>query len=658
MYITPQAAASALLLLSSLSIGNAVTSADANANVNVQPKETKSSYTPRHRAEFLAAMTSSSTSSSNSKRRRRHLQSKSPSSPLDMKTFQEALLGTSPRSQRLRRKVMERAVPTNEEGRRMKEIQERKEEQAKAKSHERLLSNDDDHADDDKYAYDDDDGISSASQWKSAYGFDITQFSLSYYGCADAKQYDDEMAATEDAVGVLKMEHYAIFRLCPSMTCDPTLMDEVVNQGWNGNDNNNNANANANANANNAQGQQEQIDYENIGARGSGCQKSYGEYMLTITEFLEIMAEYHAERFEMYCEYCEECMYDVYQSWMEDMMQNMSEEYAEEMMEQYEQQQQQQRNYNNWNYRKLVEQGVIPRENVEQWTRTLSQYEIAGKYQQLCDEFDSCKVYNSLCKNGIDDDIEEYFECTQANDVYVGPHCSVEDSYTIELGVYYDQYCSDYIGPFVDSVLGQDYAQDPLQDYYHPQEQVCIPCKGFDRDYLTLEEQREEMMNLEYDPDAGINELCEDLYASAMRCDEHFRYYGSQFKSEYYSPQEMELSCQFIESVMNDNFNEFGEVNIQEAGWNTYLKSKSLMWNEYGHNVTDVKPWQIILLILSIGSCVALAMWSVKLHDSLRKGWKPRNADSTAAALGGGSELSREASGIHMARSNGSYYMT
>mmetsp|Transcript_7303 Transcript_7303/g.15267 ORF Transcript_7303/g.15267 Transcript_7303/m.15267 type:complete len:588 (+) Transcript_7303:102-1865(+) len=587
MYITPQAAASALLLLSSLSIGNAVTSADANANVNVQPKETKSSYTPRHRAEFLAAMTSSSTSSSNSKRRRRHLQSKSPSSPLDMKTFQEALLGTSPRSQRLRRKVMERAVPTNEEGRRMKEIQERKEEQAKAKSHERLLSNDDDHAADDKYAYDDDDGISSASQWKSAYGFDITQFSLSYYGCADAKQYDDEMAATEDAVGVLKMEHYAI-----------------------------------------------------------------------ITEFLEIMAEYHAERFEMYCEYCEECMYDVYQSWMEDMMQNMSEEYAEEMMEQYEQQQQQQRNYNNWNYRKLVEQGVIPRENVEQWTRTLSQYEIAGKYQQLCDEFDSCKVYNSLCKNGIDDDIEEYFECTQANDVYVGPHCSVEDSYTIELGVYYDQYCSDYIGPFVDSVLGQDYAQDPLQDYYHPQEQVCIPCKGFDRDYLTLEEQREEMMNLEYDPDAGINELCEDLYASAMRCDEHFRYYGSQFKSEYYSPQEMELSCQFIESVMNDNFNEFGEVNIQEAGWNTYLKSKSLMWNEYGHNVTDVKPWQIILLILSIGSCVALAMWSVKLHDSLRKGWKPRNADSTAAALGGGSELSREASGIHMARSNGSYYMT
>mmetsp|Transcript_25905 Transcript_25905/g.49842 ORF Transcript_25905/g.49842 Transcript_25905/m.49842 type:complete len:654 (+) Transcript_25905:620-2581(+) len=422
--------------------------------------------------------------------------------------------------------------------------------------------------------------------------------------------------------------------------------------------NTSNTNANANANANNAQGQQEQIDYENIGARGSGCQKSYGEYMLTITEFLEIMAEYHAERFEMYCEYCEECMYDVYQSWMEDMMQNMSEEYAEEMMEQYEQQQQQQRNYNNWNYRKLVEQGVIPRENVEQWTRTLSQYEIAGKYQQLCDEFDSCKVYNSLCKNGIDDDIEEYFECTQANDVYVGPHCSVEDSYTIELGVYYDQYCSDYIGPFVDSVLGQDYAQDPLQDYYHPQEQVCIPCKGFDRDYLTLEEQREEMMNLEYDPDAGINELCEDLYASAMRCDEHFRYYGSQFKSEYYSPQEMELSCQFIESVMNDNFNEFGEVNIQEAGWNTYLKSKSLMWNEYGHNVTDVKPWQIILLILSIGSCVALAMWSVKLHDSLRKGWKPRNADSTAAALGGGSELSREASGIHMARSNGSYYMT
>ncbi|KAL7472880.1 hypothetical protein ACHAXS_013262 [Conticribra weissflogii] len=652
MYITPQAAATALVFLSSLSFGNAATGAGV---ANADPTETKSTYTARHRSEFFAAMTSSP-----SKNGRRRL----PSS-LDMNTFQDALRGTSPRSQRLRRKVMERAVPTNEQGRRMKKIQENEEKEEeqmeetvemRTTNHERRLNNDDDGADDDGA---DDDGISTASQWKSTYGFDITQYSLSYYGCADAKQYDDEMAATEDAVGVLKMEHYAIFRFCPSMSCDPTWMD-VQNQG--GNNNNNNANNYNNRNGN-YNINQEQRDYDNIGARGSGCRNSYGEYMLTITEFLEIMAEYHAERFELYCEYCEECMYGVYQAWMKDMMQSMSEEYAEEMMEQYEQQQQQQNgNYNNWNYRKLAEEGIIPRENVQKWTRKLSQ--IDAKYQQLCEEFDSCKVYNSLCKQGIDDDIEEYFECTEAEnsyngvEAYIAPHCSVDDGYTIELGVYSDQYCSDYVGPFVESYLGAEYTQDPLQDYYHPREQVCIPCKASEREYETLEEQWEDMQNWEYDPDAEINDLCEDLYASAMRCDKHFRFYGSQYETEYYSLQDMELSCQFIESVINDNFNEFGEVNIQEAGWNTYLKSKSLMWNEYGHNVTDVKPWQIVLLILSIGSCVALGMWSVKLHDSLRKGWRPRNADATAAALGGGSELSREASGIHMTRSNGSYYMT
>lgn len=60
-----------------------------------------------------------------------------------------------------------------------------------------------------------------AGTFSNAFGFNPTMFSLSYSRCAQVKQFDDEMASREDTPSVFTTKHFAIFRFCPSKSCDP-----------------------------------------------------------------------------------------------------------------------------------------------------------------------------------------------------------------------------------------------------------------------------------------------------------------------------------------------------------------------------------------------------------------------------------------------------
>ena len=51
------------------------------------------------------------------------------------------------------------------------------------------------------------------------FGFDSTTYSASYSRCASMKQFDDEIAATEDTETVFVTKHFAVFRFCPEQTC-------------------------------------------------------------------------------------------------------------------------------------------------------------------------------------------------------------------------------------------------------------------------------------------------------------------------------------------------------------------------------------------------------------------------------------------------------
>mmetsp|Transcript_22476 Transcript_22476/g.45035 ORF Transcript_22476/g.45035 Transcript_22476/m.45035 type:complete len:721 (+) Transcript_22476:161-2323(+) len=561
-----------------------------------------------------------------------------------------------------------------------------------------------------------DDWFAANGEWENVFGFDVTEYSMSYLKCAAVKQFDDEVAATEDTTSVFATEHFAIFRFCPARTCDGYEEDgEDENAGnrlrrrleggnanyraamyGNGNGNNayGNGNANYNRNANcvadengqmpegccvvNEDGEMPEgccVPDENgtmpygceavYGAAGEGCQSNYGEYMLEIGDYLEIMSEYRQQRFEAYCMYCEECSMAVYQQWLQ-WSKNQNYDYNQRKLPAYEDKEAWQR-------------------ELETMRRELGDFDALS----VCPEYNACKIYEDVCGEDIDSEYAEYFECTAVENkygqvAYVGPHCA-EDGVTVTLGLYSDENCYEYIGKGANmrNFLGDDLPEDALYDYvtgslesvveyWNPMEQLCIPCNSADQLYEDEGMYYHDDGN--YDNDE-INELCENLYLTSARCDKHYRSYSSKTKNEkYYDKALMDLSCDFIDSVVEGNFDEDGFVILDEVNGRNYLSNNNtgatstflknnLYYQEYGHYIEEVTPMQVFGLVASILAVAILGLWSAALHKSLTKNggaWRPRRGINSANAAGVTDpvDISRQNSGIVMgrSRSNMSYY--
>lgn len=289
----------------------------------------------------------------------------------------------------------------------------------------------------------------------------------------------------------------------------------------------------------------------------------------------------------------------------------------------------------------------------------------------------------------MDDSYSEYFECTQVERnngmiAYVGPHCA-EDGMTITLGVFGDEYCNEYIGNGVNiaNFIGEevDYEEDMLRGYYNSahgatldqlkyinEDNVCIPCRSGD---LMWQEDGnwggDDDDSVNYDDDE-INEICESLYEVSARCDKHYRSYSNRSKQAKFAEMmaQEDLTCDFIDSVVSNNYNEMGFVDLGndytvegQPGW----MANNMYAQQYGHYITEVTPLQIFGLIFSCLAVVILGMWSVSLHRSFSKQgpWRPRRGfRSNAAPNAAQTDLNRQNSGIVMGRSasNTSYYMS
>lgn len=168
-----------------------------------------------------------------------------------------------------------------------------------------------------------------------------------------------------------------------------------------------------------------------------------------------------------------------------------------------------------------------------------------------------------------------------------------------------------------------------------------------------------------------INELCENLYLVSARCDKHYRSYTNKSKQAKYAEAiaQEDLTCDFIDSIVMNNYNENGFVNLgqdyqieRQAGW----MSDNMYAQQYGQYAAEVSPLQIFGLVASILLVCILAVWSMMLHKSLTKAgpWRPRRGLRSPAPVStnhaGAADLSRQNSGIVMGRSasNTSYYMS
>jgi hypothetical protein len=98
---------------------------------------------------------------------------------------------------------------------------------------------------------------------EEGFGFDITSYSVKYTQCATVLTYSDELAEDENSDTVLAAERFALFRLCPKDQCSSFS--------------------------------------------GNGCGRNYGEYLVSLDQFLTSMLEYQETRVSGYCQYCQKC---------------------------------------------------------------------------------------------------------------------------------------------------------------------------------------------------------------------------------------------------------------------------------------------------------------------------------------------------------------
>ena len=292
---------------------------------------------------------------------------------------------------------------------------------------------------DDAYSFDRD------VDWQNLWGFDASQYSLSYERCATVKHFDLEMAAQEDAVSVFRTQHFVVLRLCPAKTCDrPDWYLEVDEEGEAAEDE-----------------AEPEDNGEVYGANGRGCSSNYGTFLIDAGRYLQLMAEYEDTQFDMYCNYCEHYMQKMYEKWVQ-----------------------------NGGHRELKFEEFKTHPDIE---RMLGGYDA---------EWYSCSVYANACDgNWRQDDYADFLDCAEVQKnngmvAYTQATCA-EDGETLTIGLYSDESCTQDITSKVNIAnwIGEDVDVDEMAHYYKrinsgmaelietyggttsvDPESVCLPC--------------------------------------------------------------------------------------------------------------------------------------------------------------------------------------
>jgi hypothetical protein len=218
-------------------------------------------------------------------------------------------------------------------------------------------------------------------------------------------------------------------------------------------------------------------------------------------------------------------------------------------------------------------------------------------------------------------DLTEYFECQQVggNGYYLGPHCEA-DKTTISIGVYADEECSIYVGDEVSfySVMGYEYDSSELEVYY---DSSCTSCRESDKAYQNA------------DDDGGdgddINELCENLYQGAGKCNRYMYDAEDGSYQGYNQEANEEEVCGFIKNVVTGQYDEYGYIYLDTSQY-----EKDNRGNRYAETgeVTAGQIWAVLFLT---ALCSILTVWACFLHRSLTRNtpWRPKLSEKVRNKL-------------------------
>jgi len=322
-------------------------------------------------------------------------------------------------------------------------------------------------------------------------GLNLTQYALKYLGCQNIHTFSDDMAMDENEYGSLIMNRFVVFRLCPKEKC-------------------------SNYNA-------------------MGCEYNYGEYTMPMDDYLTIMNTYHISQYQQYCQTCHYCMtgegsYYNAQQQGDNQQRDLANYYygnnnykggggggAQYTSYNYNSNNNQNKNNQYQNNGNDDQQNAAADDyaNDDQYNNQQNGDDAAaaagddnvdaangdddaaagddGVYNATesvtCAYADVCAAYTEACDEEMFTDnnymtyaqnYAQYFECSEfdvgGSVSYLGPHCR-SDGFTIGIGIYEDQYCSNYIGDMVDmeEVTGTSIDDEYLSPYYPKQ---CISCQA------------------------------------------------------------------------------------------------------------------------------------------------------------------------------------
>jgi len=341
---------------------------------------------------------------------------------------------------------------------------------------------------------------------------DITGYSVKFEMCQFVKAYDDDMADDEESGTVLATKHFVIFRLCPTGS--------------------------------------------------SSCNSNYGEYIVSMEEYLEAYVGYVQEQQENWCQACDENCED---------QQNQDQDGG----------------------------------------RQLDDANANNNYDCSC--VDTCYKIENMEENGYVD-ATDYLECqaiyedNYGNKLYAGPFCSGGEK--IKIGVFSDENCMVLeSGKDVETYLVNNdgnaikLSHALLKKTYDASDPVS--CLAVDEDANNNNNNNN---NNDKEPEAI--ELCEQLYEASAKCEKTHGFDNGYANYDAYANQFAQESavCSFISSIKSGAYGEDGEI---------YIVGGSSVRNS-GESATS--GGQKFALTFFIIGTVGLAVYAAMLHSQLTKG--------------------------------------
>lgn len=398
-------------------------------------------------------------------------------------------------------------------------------------------------------------GDSSAYSDPDAYSYpyDLSTFSIRFDKCQNVKYYSDDLAADEDATTPLAIKPLVAFRICPSDECET-------------------------------------------------CQQNYGKYVVDLESYLAYTVENQRESFEEMCNNCAEQCDDAGESCtgcgkLCYQYENLeaaglvdASNYIEcqelEIDNNNERKRKRRTRRHRQRRRKLEDEGGEEGEE-DRDDEDENQEDHEDEDQQDEDE-------------EVDEDEEEEGEDEEDPVYYIGPKCS-SSGQKIEIGLFYDEYCSqafsqaDQSAMNLTELLGGTMSYHLMSHSFTNDGSICLSCQ-------EPADENEKDENDQQDAD-DVNEMCEELYDAAAKCETPTGITAgfiqtNRDEGEYENQVETEfMACTFINSIYWNSYTATGEIEYRKA------------MDVYERYVTNRQTIVLASLCVFTACCIIATFW-------------------------------------------------